>query len=85
MINIRSSFDYSKDWPQTCLTFPRVKVIFEQLTTESTHWHTLSSCRSQKFKKKKTSLTEGCEGGRETDLIKFRRPKRQFALTVVYS
>ena len=48
-------------------------------------WHTLSSCRSQKFKKKKTSLTDGCEGGRETDLIKFRRPKRQFALTVVYS
>ena len=39
MINIRSSFDYSKDWPQTCLTFPRVKVIFEQLTTESTNLH----------------------------------------------
>ena len=46
----------------------------------------LSSQGSPKFEnKKKTSLTGGCEGGRETDLIKFRRPKRQFALTVVYS
>ena len=54
MINMRSSFDYSKNWPQTCLNFPRVKVIFEQLTTESctlAHFELLSEPNIQKEEK----------------------------------
>ena len=54
MINMRSSFDYCKDWPQTCLNFPRVKVIFERLTTESctlAHFELLSEPNIQKEEK----------------------------------
>ena len=65
---------------------PRMLETTIEKASKSLNVSFLSSYRIPKFEnKKKTSLTGGCEGGTETDLIKFRRPKRQFALTVVYS